>query len=170
MHFLEQYFDLIKTNNMTSLLREQTYIGSYNMPFDREIYHYCDFGHYTEFDYESDPRAVSLEKSVRSVTSAEELLELVSKSDKEKPCGDIAPRCDLGTPPIAFGAVDAKVFDTVSTIVRNSPSFYELPAFSFAQFAGYPHHGIPETMNFAAYYYLSESNSLEGLDLRIYVS
>jgi hypothetical protein len=40
------------------------------------------------------------------------LLLLISKTDKNNPCGDIAPRCDLGPNKTPFGAVDAKVYDT----------------------------------------------------------
>lgn len=117
---------------MTDLFLHQKYIGSYNMPYDSEIYNYGNFKEFYGFDYKTDPRAISLKESIGKVENIDQLLQLISKTDQLKPCGDIAPRCDLDANPSAFGAVDAKIYDTQSIIVRNSPSYYNLPAFSFS--------------------------------------
>jgi hypothetical protein len=41
--FLEQYYGLMKVNNLTELMVKQQYLASYNVPYDSQIY---DYGSY----------------------------------------------------------------------------------------------------------------------------
>ncbi|XP_074866740.1 phospholipase B-like 1 isoform X2 [Carettochelys insculpta] len=143
------------------------YWPSYNIPFHENIYNLSGYTEYVEkygldFSYELTPRAKIFRRDQGKVTDLETMKYIMRYNNymkepyaRHNPCNTICCRGDLNPSlPMPSGCYDSKVSDfhmasVFAACAVNGPSVEDgLPVFSWKQFNGTKHQGLPEFYNF----------------------
>jgi len=166
LFILEQLPGYIMSADATSVLIEQGYFPSYNIPYFPFIYNISGTNqaynnHGNAYSYQYCPRANIFRRDqskVKVMTDMENLMRYnnyqgdpFSLSDA---CNGISARCDLNQKGAkAFGGLDCKISDstlikTMTTNALSGPTTLKQPAFQWSNWASTPHYGQPSTFNF----------------------
>ncbi|XP_074866748.1 phospholipase B-like 1 isoform X3 [Carettochelys insculpta] len=166
LYIIEQIPTLVEYSDQTSVLRKG-YWPSYNIPFHENIYNLSGYTEYVEkygldFSYELTPRAKIFRRDQGKVTDLETMKYIMRYNNymkepyaRHNPCNTICCRGDLNPSlPMPSGCYDSKVSDfhmasVFAACAVNGPSVEDgLPVFSWKQFNGTKHQGLPEFYNF----------------------
>ncbi|KAG6924687.1 phospholipase B domain containing 1 [Chelydra serpentina] len=166
LYIVEQIPTLVEYSDQTSVLRKG-YWPSYNIPFHETIYNLSGYAKYVEkygldFSYELAPRAKIFRRDQGKVTDLKTMKYIMRYNNymkepyaRHNPCNTICCREDLNPSlPVPAGCYDSKVADfhmasVFAACAVNGPSAEDgLPVFSWKQFNGTRHQGLPEFYNF----------------------
>jgi hypothetical protein len=169
---LEQVPGFIVAQDETSLLNQQGFWPSYNIPYFPMIYNisgypaeYQKYGN--EYSYTNCPRALIFKRDAPSVTNMDDMKRIMRSNDYQSDpyslhdaCKAVAARCDLNTPwgdndgYVAYGAIDCKITD--QTLIQSNtawavsgPAWYSQPPFAWNHaWTSQPQYGLPEVYDF----------------------
>lgn len=166
LYIIEQIPMLVEYSDQTNVLRKG-YWPSYNIPFHETIYNLSGYAEYVEkygldFSYELAPRAKIFRRDQGKVTDLETMKYIMRYNNylkdpyaRHNPCNTICCREDLNPSlPMPAGCYDSKVADfhmasVFAAWAVSGPTVEDgLPVFSWKQFNGTRHQGLPEVYNF----------------------
>lgn len=109
VNFVEEGFSMVEVVDVTEMLQSKGYVGSYNVPYTKKIYHKLGYEKYP-YTYENDPRAYEYQKYDKLINNVEDMKKWLLNNDNEDPKIGLAPRYDLDKKsPTPFGLTDLKI-------------------------------------------------------------
>jgi len=162
---LEQVPGYCETADVTDVLNKQGHWVSYNIPYFSYIFNISGYPEMEKrqgnlWNYEKCPRANIFRRDEPKVSSLSGLQWILRENDYlhdplslGDPANAISSRYDLESYPYPLGGVDTKVTSAamvkdISCLAIAGPTSQSVPPFSWAEFLGWPHFGVPYTYDF----------------------
>ncbi|KAJ6239801.1 phospholipase b-related [Anaeramoeba flamelloides] len=169
----EQMPSLIKSKDVTDFINSKGYWGSYNIPYDTQVW--TDLG-YKDMEHKFGPddyswsdcaRAKIFNRNQSLVTDIKSTQRIMRLNDylhdplsKKNPEYAIADRSDLADQPFIMGGIDTKVisssmYQNNELLLINGPTQQSLKPFDFSmpQFSYWKHYGIPDVCDYPWFVY-----------------
>lgn len=165
----EQIPGYVISSDETSVLNDQNYWASYNIPFFPFVYNisgypdaYKKYGN--GYSYSMCPRAQIFRRDQHQVVDMESMQRMMRYNEWQTDplslgdaCNSISARCDLNPPsnyPGPFGGTDSKItFQDLSSKIQSlaicGPTWDSQPIFAWTEeWQDYPHYGQPEIFDY----------------------
>jgi hypothetical protein len=147
--------DRVYFEDMTNVLINKSYVASFNAPYFNETFFLSGRKDVNMTDYFHDNRYLLFEELNSQISDIETMKAVIRYHDLREMCDTIAPRCDISDNR-PFGATDAKITDywkikgNKHSTVISGPSIVPgiSEPFTFKNFPGYSHEGLPDIFNF----------------------
>jgi len=152
---IEEFYGLTSAIDVTQeLLIPQTYVASYNVPYNLTIQALAE----DATNYTTDPRAILFKKyapGIQDINDFHQVMRKNNHSDTGDYCQAIAARCDLqpGSEKSLLGAIDCKLTSDhlvpkVQSLIVNGPTDENLPPFSWENWPTTKVEGLEKVYDF----------------------